>query len=277
MISKTRNRKGQLGRIVSMTLIIVGAIVLYLFIAKVSQKATFDEAINACRLSVIAQSSTELAPTLSGLKSPFSINCEKRYVDIYNTRVELGLSPENMRPLAVTYGGKKTTQFKTLTESVVNQVIAEEMRICKYQFGDGKINIFRNNQEIVNGGVCFVCSEINFKSVNLKEVTSLLEYTQKTSYGEHTYYDYLTEKTISGDSMWIQPVFLLEVDKYKEEAQISESDLDEIITSYVNLNIDTNKKYVIFVKKDSLLWDNGISINILPHEELNNLCSLQAD
>jgi hypothetical protein len=274
-------KKGQMGKTVSIILILAGAIILYIFVAKVAAKSTYEQSINACRLSVIAQSGTEVMPTIGGVKSPFDVNCDRRYVTFYNTKVELGLNPENMKPIPVLYNARKTTKFRSLSDSVVNSVIAEEMRICKYQFADGRIDIFTNDDSTVGTDkVCFVCSEISFSdNVEKKEFTTFLEYTQKTKFdGRTTYYNYLTENTLRNNSMWIQPI-IGESGSYGEE-------YSNLMKSNYNL-IDSSQKYYILIQKfneGNILegysvanaWDDPIFIAILPAEKIGDYCEYQA-
>jgi hypothetical protein len=260
-----KNNRGQIGRTIEIILILAGAIVIYLFLAKFTAKSTFDESINTCRFSVIGQVATELSPGLSGAKSPFNINCDKRYVRIYNTKVDLGLNPTNMKPRQIDVGGKKVTRFKELTDYTVDQVIAEEMRICKYQFADGKEDIFTNDDGLLlDKKVCFVCSEIDFDpSVRKTTFDTILEYTNKTTFDDTrvTYYNYLTELTLYNTPMWDQPFF----------------DKD---TALGNLTIDLSKQYVIYVwryKRAPLSgYKNGLALRMTSIENLNKDCKLQA-
>ena len=234
--NKIIGKKGQVGKVVEIILIIAGAIILYLFISMVTSKSTFDEAINTCRFSVIAQTATEFKPGITGAKSPFGINCEERYINFYNTKVELGLSSINMKPRPINVDGKQVNTFKILTDFTVDQVVAEEMRICKYEFGDGQMDVFVNNDYVLHSkDVCFICSEIRFVNVKQSSFSTLVDYTQKTTFDESkvTYFDYLTQKTIYNVSMWIQPFFDAKKDPY------------------YNLSIDTSKSYAVIIKKYS--------------------------
>ena len=286
MSHKRYNNKGQVGKVVEIILIIAGAIILYLFIAQVTVKTTFDESINTCRFSVIAQVATELKPGLTGAKSPFGINCDKRYINFYNTKVQLGLSPTNMQPRPINVEGQKVNKFSTLTDFTVDQVVAEEMRICKYEFVDGKEDIFTNNDYLLNSkDVCFICTEIRFVDVKKESFDTLLDYTKKTTFDDTkvTYFDYLTQNTLYNTSMWIQPFFA------KTEP-------------FSNLNIDTSKSYAVFVKKYSVgKWRNAphagvlgliqdiktvwltkpenlapLAVAIVPLTDINNYCDIQA-
>ncbi|MGV8172328.1 MAG: hypothetical protein ACP5OA_06575 [Candidatus Woesearchaeota archaeon] len=284
---KTHNKKigtkGQMGQLVVLILIIAGAIVIYAFIAKFVGKSTYEEAINTCRFSVIAQSATELGPSGSGWKSPLDINCEKRYISFYNTKVMMGLSPTNMKLLPISMNGQRMTKFRSLTEYAVYQVIAEEMRICKFEFADGKVEIFTNDEKTFDTqNVCFVCSEINFEdTVNQRVLEDFREFTEKTriSNDDKTYFEYLTEDTVMGNPMWSQPSF-------------------KPTYPYGNLSIDTSKSYVVVVRKYSssnldflykgilldslidkimpLLKGGPLTVSIIPASDVNKYCDLQA-
>jgi hypothetical protein len=277
MKSNNYKAKGQIGYLVTIILIIAGAIIIYGFIARFTGKATFEEAINTCRISVVAQSATELKPSASGWKSPLNINCEKRYIKFYNTKVEVGLNPENMKPLQLVVDGQKITRFRSLTEYTVNRVIAEEMRICKFEFADGKTEIFANDENLIKSQtVCFVCSQIHFDTgVKKQTFNTLVEYTKETNLKDYdkTYYEYLTEETISNNSMWSQPMYEV---SFWTRLFTSEDG------TYANLTIDTSKDYLVFVEKykpgklDWLHWGRPMWVAILPADKINNYCNIQA-
>jgi hypothetical protein len=280
---KVMHKKGQIGKVGELILIIAGAIVMLLVLSKLTEKSTFDEAINTCRLSVIGQVATELKPGITGSKSPFDINCDRRYVKFYNTKVELGLSPTNMKARQVTINGKKVNKFSELTELTVDQVLAEEMRICKYQFADGKIEVFANDDSFWSGKyICFICSEVDFDpGVRRSEFVTLVEYTNKTTSDKTgtTYYDYLTEKSYTENILWSQPTY------------VSTNDYDK---NYNNLTIDKSKKYYVFFEKynprthiqalsptDDVTKTNAYNVEqywvaIVPADEINTYCNFQA-
>jgi hypothetical protein len=263
MITRKKSRSGQMSHVASMLLVVAGAIIMLLFLTKFMGKATFEEAINTCRFSVMTQVASEVQPGLTGKKSPLDINCEKRYVRFYEHKVELGLNPEGMKPMAIDFEGEKIKKFSDLTDHVVNQVIAEELRICKYQFADGKVEIFGNDDAFWIGkkSICFVCAEIDFEpTVKQKSFNTLVEYTNKTTFDDTgiTYYDYMTEKNMYGNYMW------------------------KGIGGLNNLNIDTSKKYAIYIWKakpgaiSSLIQDGDMNILLTPYEDVNKYCKQQA-
>jgi hypothetical protein len=278
------NRKGQFAQVMTLMLIVAGAIVMLLFVTKFATRSTMEESTNACKLSVVTQSATAFG--MVSKTSFLDINCDKRYVNLYNTKVEIGLSLENMNLVQVDYGNRKVKKFSRLNEFVVDQVVSEELHICKNEFGDGKIKIFPNDESGIfsDKNVCFVCSEITFeKTVDKQVFTKLLDYTKQTKFSSqgnaqsNTYYDYLTEQTVFNESMWEQATA-------------------KIDPAYNNLSIDTSKKYLVFVKKYSYSGTKNVALNalipfrqyaigekkdsisvgVIPADDINKYCDIQA-
>lgn len=255
-----------MSHVVNLIIIIAGAIIIFLLLAKLFEATDYVEAINVCRLSVLTQAATELQPTISGKKSPFDIRCEKRYVKFYNTKVELGLSPENMKPMEIDFEGEDVKKFKSLTDHTVNQVIAEELRICKYQFGDGKIAVFGNDERFVlDRRVCYVCTEFSFEpGVSLQKISSLTEYLNKTTFDDAgiTYLDYLEEINLYDEYMFRF---------FKEDDQDTKDHV-----------IDTSKRYAIFIWRFNRGTISGnledhVGLFMVPYDRLNAYCDLQAN
>jgi len=200
-----KNKKADFNVVMMMIILIVCAIILFAIGSKIFKSYTVSGAINSCRLSVLTEAQTKVLPTWNGDKSPFSISCDKRYVTFYNNKVELGLAPEKSDPMTVTFNGKKTTTFSKLDNYIVNQVIAEEMRICYFEFGEGKLHVFDNdlNPKITNiysgQDVCFVCSEINFQDVPQDTYGGFLDYINRTYIANEkmTYLQYFDQPSIS--------------------------------------------------------------------------------
>lgn len=269
-----RNKIGQFSQVMILMLILASAIVLLLFVTKFVTRSTIDESISACRLSVMTQAATSFG--IISKTSPLDINCDKRYVNFYNTRAELGLSLENMNPINIDYGDHKAKKFSELNEFIVDQVVAEELRVCKFEFGDGKIDIFPNDKSgmLTGKNVCYICSEINFKpGVGSQKFTNLVDYTKKTTFTEQgvTYYNYLTEVTVQDNNMWSQPTY---------DPTIWEKIFPK--GNYNNLEIDSNQAYIVFVEKaqssklDLLHWGRPIWVAMVPAKDINIYCDLQA-
>jgi hypothetical protein len=272
-----KTKKAMTGQLGLLIIILISAIVIFLFITKYTAKTTFEQSITSCRLSVIAQSATEVFPSVSGKKSPFDINCDKRYVTFYNNKAELGLSLENMKSLPIYLEGKKVTKFNTLNEFVVNQVVAEELRVCKFQFADGKMDVFGNDDNNFWGfgkKICYVCSEINFDNKIKPQVfKNLVSYTKNTKFDNNiSYYEYLREISRAGNNIWTQP-------------EVTPSTIGEMLgekTKFVELELDTSKKYLVFFEMYSpstitvLQWEKPQYVWIMPAEDISTYCDMQA-
>jgi len=277
------NKRGNFSTVMTLILIVVSAIVIILVLTSFNIANTLEEAVKVCRLSVITQSATSVG--IIDKDSPFNINCDKRYVNFYNTRVDMGLSPENMHAISVDYGSRTTKKFTELNEYVTNQVLAEELRVCKLEFSDGKLDIFPNeDQGLRDKNICFVCSEINFEpGVKKQTFTHLKDYTKNTMIQQSgiTYYDYLTEQTRYNESMW-------------EQAVMPDG------TEYSDIPIDTSKNYLVYVQRykyglgrhlkwlalaipggnmitDLVRTTDSVTVGITPSKYITNMCDVQAN
>ena len=269
-----RSRLGQIGLLMTLIIVLAGAIIIFIFIGKFTNNNRLEQAINTCRFSVLSQTATELAPTATGAKSPFDLHCDRRFITFKGTEADIGLSPENTEPMKVVYEGKQVKKFTKMNEDVAYQVLAEELRICKFEFADGKIELFPNNDNLFAGDqVCYVCSEITFDSdtVDQAEYNNLKKYTMDTTYSDAQvkYYAYLTENNFAGLPMWSQATL---------PADDAGSDM----------KIDTSKKYVVYVseyvpekiinyKEITGKREANIDVSVRSVDDINKNCDVQAN
>ena len=126
-------------------IILVGGILL-LTIAGVYFASTLTKGnVEICKSGVTAQQFTE---SKIGGTSPLSLPCERRFVDFYDTQTTIGYNPEKNKPTKVLFNGKRSTIYPKLNDYIVNQVVAEEMRTCWYQFNEGD-EIMPNNENMI--------------------------------------------------------------------------------------------------------------------------------
>jgi len=279
-----QNNKGQLSQVMILILILVSAIVILLVITRYVTKSTMDESVSACRISVMTQAAT--AWGIISKTSPLDINCDKRYVNFYNTRAELGLSLENMNSINVDLGDHKAKKFSELNDFIVDQVVAEELRVCKFEFGDGEINIFPNDKSGIFTGkdVCFVCSEINFKSITpSKTFIGLIDYTKKTTFSDAgtSYFNYLTEPTLYNESMWDQGAYIDEHPKDYTISLDSSQSYSVVVRKHVPVAAGTkiivSSIPIIGGPVSSMITSTeSIDIGIVQTKNLNKYCNLQA-
>jgi hypothetical protein len=265
-ITMFKKKNAAMTFVMTLIIMIACAIVLFAVTPLFAQQMSLDEAINVCKLSVFSQSKTE---TTGGRGNPlysesvFNLQCNTRYINFYNNRVEVGLSPEKTQKKPIYINGEKKNSFSQLNEFIVNQVVAEEMRICKTQFGDGRSDIFPNDDGIfTDQKICFICSEINFKGMNQRTFTGLIDYTKGTAIGQINLYDDFTSKTIYDYPLWTQAT-------------------DEPLGFPTNLDFDTRYTYYVLIQKWAsasvdILYKTGIRMNIVQKDDLNKYCDLVA-
>jgi hypothetical protein len=270
MIMRLHNKKGEMGFLATMILILVSALVLIIVITGFGKKAGLEGALQACRFSVLAQSYSEVAPSAGGWKSPLDIECNTRYITFKNTEVDAGLDPDVQKPIAVYWDNKKVQKFSNLNDYVVNQVVAEEMRVCFYQFGEGRADIFVNQEYLLKTNVCFICSDFTF-DVKGKEFHGLGEFIKKT--------------TITSEGMTYQKYF----DKANTYIPFTWSgiakdypDTYEKIYSDQHYIVIFKKKYVegVFgegtITIDNGIISNGYFVHFMHAEDIGKWCDLVA-
>ena len=221
-----------------------------------------NTAIDTCRFSVIAQSGTATAMT----KSPLDVSCKTRYLDFTNTQVKEGLSPDKKSAIKVFYNGKTITTFPELNDYIVNQVVAEEMRICYFQFGEGKVkDLFANNDDSIGNkdDVCFICTQINFdKTIGSKTVKGFIDYINRTEVNGkgYTYLEYFDAPSES-ENTWSE--FTNKI--------YDNNPSDKMV-------FDTSQTYDVVFRKDyDIFSKNGYYIYFIPMDQLNNVCDIVVD
>ncbi|MBN1792555.1 hypothetical protein JW826_02630 [Candidatus Woesearchaeota archaeon] len=167
------------------------AVVLLLWVGKVYAGTDDTKDRLACRSTVSAQ-----AVTLNPIKDLVDPDCPTYNIKFYNNRVEKNTKAINVYDIR---SGTVTKKFDGLSDDIVNRVLAEELRLCWWQFLEGKKSIwsisffFRND-----GQTCYICDEVLFdESVNNQlSFKKFLEFTQKTkiSNSDQTYYQYFAEQ-----------------------------------------------------------------------------------
>jgi len=215
-----------------------------------------------CRSSVLAQSLLMQAPT-PGSEKIVTPKCKTYKVVFFNDHVEI-----DDKTIEVYDSRKKdfVKKFNGLTDEIVNQVIAEELRWCWYQFLEGKKSLFNIKTLFAGGSVlsCYLCDEITFdSSVGEKEFKSFYNYTKHKTMpnSQMTYYEYYAE-----ESRLYSPFYDRDPDKnaWEEYVQgrgnevfISEKCKELEVSLFEprkpitkNIIFDTSKKYaVVFIKE----------------------------
>jgi hypothetical protein len=253
---KMYNKKSEMNVIVMFIILIVSALALSVVYFKFTSTADLNRAVEVCRMSVLTQSKTEFIGS-----SLFSIECNTRYVVFEKDKVNRGLNPESLKTSTILYNGKKINSFKQLNDYIVDQVVAEEMRICYYEFGEGKVTVFANNDATLDDNVCFICAKISFK-VSGQEFKGIYDYMDKTYIKDlsMTYIQYLNQPSLS-EANWTTFSNKLYDDRPRE-----------------GMKIDSDKSYIVVFRKDyDLMSKNGYYVYLLPSTELNKKSGFKCD
>lgn len=271
--------------IVIMILVVIVALGLFAFGQKIFTKQTGEGEIETCRLSVLSQAETEV-----GIKSPLSLDCKRRYVDIYDTKVKLGVDPDKTNTINIYENGEKKKSFKELNSDIVNYVIAEEMRICWYEFDEAKTDIFPNEDPtlaIVQLGAtdktCFICSQINFDdSIKNNKFTDLLAYLKKTYVKDkkYTYNEYLNMPSLSEKS-WdeLTQDKLINTDYFEKTPEndiIIDSSKDIAIVFYKDSDSSKVGDLAKSVFGSSKKGVDAYYVYVIPIDNIEDICQVQA-
>ncbi len=205
---------------------VIVALILLTFSSELKDLFTEDADIETCRLSVLAQAQTKVAG-----KTIVPIDCPRRLVKIFNDKAEIN-------------NKRSKYQYKQLTNEQVNEIAAEELRLCWYMMAEGKRDVFEQSYLFeTKFNTCLICSEIEFdESLKRSSYSGLLDYLKlKIPKGDISYLDYLT-KTQSdfylGYIPWTQwnPYF------YGTSNKVTDT------------KIDSNQKYVIYFLAFKPAW-----------------------
>ncbi|RME52034.1 hypothetical protein D6783_06045 [Candidatus Woesearchaeota archaeon] len=183
-------------------LFLVGFIILAGVVIKVLPSILKASDREACILSIQARKYTTIGP----FQSPISPECETFYATVKDKELELYTLQVNKLLRFLNKEGKhvvKRKKYDALTEDELYPLLAEELRLCWYQFLQGKQPILK--EEFLSWGnnerFCFICDEITFETTKLRQFDNFLDYLKNTSIkgGTTTYYDYITTSEIVND------------------------------------------------------------------------------
>ena len=279
---KVSRRKG-LTQGLEIILVLAVLLILVIFAAKMYGSINSRTTREACRTGVLAQS-VVMSVDAPGVKGPakefLSPDCKTYNVKFYDNKVEI-----NGKPIEVVDSRTKeaTKKFNGLTSDIVNQVLAEELRWCWYQFLEGQRPILDKRNFISfkfsNPRLCLLCDEVYFdSSVKESSFTGFYEYIQSEPMKQSniTYYNYIAE----GSSLckhYNPPKVNCWEDYFKDQITDKSSDFTP-----ENLAFDKSREggYVVFFVMRGL-EGGGISFNdklsffssVLPSDELKNQCN----
>jgi hypothetical protein len=245
-----RNRKGMgWEALAGIILVLSATIIIILWVNGTLGSLLGRSDRDICKTSVIANS---YAVHLSDkLMRP---ECRTYNIRFYNDHVEIsGKTAEVFDERA----NKKVKSFSSLTDQIVNNVMAEELRLCWQQYGEGKIKFgssmlgFWNSQ----GDNCFICDEIYFDpDVKQEKFSGFFDYIKSKNIpdGSKTYYQYIAdnypERVYDSDtykgtdkSIWEQfadgigPLSFLKTGKWGERKPVERNIIFERSGTYIVL------------------------------------------
>ncbi|GIU69244.1 MAG: hypothetical protein KatS3mg002_0480 [Candidatus Woesearchaeota archaeon] len=260
-------KKSQMDTTVRLSILLIAAILLFTVLILITTDYGNKGATETCRTSVLTQKYTEVFGS-----SPISLECERRFIDIYPDHVELGYEPDKTKKINIYPNGKKISKYKELTNDIVNYVVAEEMRNCWYQFGEAKTEIFPNDESkldiigLSDDDICFICSEIRFIDVKNKEYEGLVDYL-KNNYpkdAKYTYWDYFNQPSVSEYNM---QEYLFSKGK---------NDMNKVWDNEI-FKFKSEKIYAVTFYKDyDTVGKSEYQVLVMPTNKLDEICEILA-
>jgi hypothetical protein len=280
------------GTLAVLIVLAITAIALITFTTTVYTSGVFGEDDRQlCRTSLLGQG---IAMHVD--KDLIPPKCDTYNIKFYEDKVELNgkqmtvINPET---------GEKKKNFKTLDDETVNQVVAEQMRLCWWQFWEGKRKFGETmvgyalwNEQ---GDNCFICNEISFDaSVQQNQFTGYYTYIKNTkmSNSDKTYYEYMADSGSMYDEDTYQDKEKLVWEQFAEGIGVYQAlysgKLGTREKIETDIKFDTTKSYVIIFDREgqagSLLrtgvekTDQGLSSTItyftyvIPKDQMPKVC-----
>lgn len=165
-------KKGTLSAGVDIILFLIAAIVLFFLFSPVFDYFLGKSDEEICRVSVLAAGKARIMG-----QSFSSIECPAKEVEIE-------------RPDVYESGG--------VNEEKIKEIFAEEMRICWWKMGEGKLEMFSEEEALGRRNVCVICSRVSVDESVQSEVMDVegffdfLEETNLPGNSSMSYADYMT-------------------------------------------------------------------------------------
>ncbi len=194
--SQKITKKASISMIQLLILIGISLIILLAFEAPLLAKLLSSQKQENCEATVAVHKATKFFYDLTD--SPTPINCPRTQISFYENHMEID---QKAASIVVTENNKKKliTKYDTVNEQIINPILAEEMRKCWQNFGQGEGDTPFNRNFIKQKHVCAVCSQIEFKAAPVNyNIDSLNNYVLKTKipFADKTYKEYLNKENI---------------------------------------------------------------------------------
>jgi hypothetical protein len=170
------------------------AILMMMFTGTIIAKSSEKYDIETCRQAVLFSSVAQYIG--DDLAIP---DCATNNIIFHENYVEVNEDEKEVK-----INGERTKGFKRLTSNIVNQVVAEELRNCWYQFHEGKMEIFGMSEDKLfgipffgisgdEGTICYRCADISFSNdVSSESFSGFNQYLSNTMpQSQMSYADYI--------------------------------------------------------------------------------------
>jgi hypothetical protein len=236
-------------------LVILGsAIVIFFFLSKVVltilSGGPGDER-QVCKTSLLAESyGNRVGNDLIKNK------CKTYRVTFFEDRVEVNGKKKKVYDDS---RGNYVTSFSSLNDVIVNRVVAEELRMCWWQFWEGKMSTGTTYSvpvlgNLADGDSCFICSEISFdSSVSKDSYLNFYNYTKNTKMinSDKTYYQYYAEAPRIYDPDYEGGSYPNIWEHFRTETEVLFNRRDEIPAEIV---FEKGKTYAVYLDYEGQSW-----------------------
>ncbi len=222
MVNLFKNRRGELTtqQIVLLIILIASFLVILFFLFRLNLGGDSEREI--CRNSVITRGSSALPEDSTPLK------CSRTYVCLSEDKsCESLLNPVVKR---------------VKTEKEVYDALAEEMALCWWTFGEGKVDYV--GEQITHENYCSICSQIAFDDsvLSIEDDSGDLVFSDG-KISKDKLYDYLSQREYSDGLTYAQYLFgTNDVNGLKNEI-IQSQDLNNEVSTFGEIEI--NKQYYV--------------------------------
>ena len=236
-----------------------------------------------CKFSVEKQATTRgtagnIVQLTNQQKSIVDINCPRYTVNFYDNKATIESVDMDEQKYQIPYQGDVITKFDELNSDMVNYVVSNEIRLCWYQFHEGKLDILNKAawDTFDNEKVCFICNEIVFDHESLGTGTKFdgfWEYIHEVPNPEmeQTVYKYLADDNHICADVYKGDPTCFESYAREEQKRGDPSDRNPID---LNLTFEVGKRYVVFLVRQGIADFNQSTIftYVIESDKLHDQC-----
>jgi len=165
-----QRRGDQHSFIIAVVIILLTFFVALAIYIQTGAMASSDYDLRACQLSLTLQANTKFAGVVN---SPFTIDCPRRILTVTDTKTLAQKQNSKVPAAPLTYytpDPKNQTKlvigltYTSLTDNIMDSILAESMRRCWLIGEEGKQPIFNAPRTFERHTVCMICDQIDFRA-----------------------------------------------------------------------------------------------------------------